>query len=170
MSASVAAPASEPVAKTGMLIRCPVAKVFEALVDPGQTSRFWYAKGSGRLEVGARVSWEWSWYGFTAFAEALEVEPGKRIRFDWMLGPTVLHVEWTLSERAEGTFVESRSWGFKGDTPACVTEQAMDNASGFSFMLAGAKAWLEHGIELQLVRDRHPGAWATAAAAPAASS
>jgi hypothetical protein len=46
----------------------------------------------------------------------------------------------------------------------------MDNASGFSFMLAGAKACLEHGIELQLVRDRHPGAWATAAAAPAASS
>jgi hypothetical protein len=27
---------------------------------------------------------------------------------------------------------------------------------GFTFVLAGLKAWLEHGVELQLVRDRHP--------------
>jgi uncharacterized protein YndB with AHSA1/START domain len=44
-----------PVAKTGMLIRKPVAEVFEAFIDPGVTTKFWFTKGSGRLEVGKQV-------------------------------------------------------------------------------------------------------------------
>ena len=33
-----------------MLIRKPVAEVFEAFVDPDITAKFWFTKGSGRLE------------------------------------------------------------------------------------------------------------------------
>jgi uncharacterized protein YndB with AHSA1/START domain len=43
------------VAKAQMLIRKPVAQVFEALVDPAITSRFWFSKSSGRLEPGKRM-------------------------------------------------------------------------------------------------------------------
>jgi uncharacterized protein YndB with AHSA1/START domain len=53
----------EPVAKAQMLIRKPVAQVFEALVDPSITSRFWFSKSSGRLEAGKRVRWDWEMYG-----------------------------------------------------------------------------------------------------------
>ena len=48
-----------PVAKAQMLIRKPVAQVFEALVDPAITSRYWFSKGSGRLEAGKQVRWDW---------------------------------------------------------------------------------------------------------------
>ena len=41
-----------PVAKAEMLIRRPVTEVFEAFVNPAITSRFWFTKGSGRLEPG----------------------------------------------------------------------------------------------------------------------
>ena len=41
-------------AKAEMLIRKPVAEVFEAFVDPAITSRFWFTRGSGRLEPGSR--------------------------------------------------------------------------------------------------------------------
>ncbi len=37
------------VVKTEMLIRKPVAEVFEAFVDPEVTTKFWFAKSSGRL-------------------------------------------------------------------------------------------------------------------------
>jgi uncharacterized protein YndB with AHSA1/START domain len=50
-------PSMPPVAKAQMLIRKPVAQVFEALVDPAITSRFWFSKGSGRLEAGKHVRW-----------------------------------------------------------------------------------------------------------------
>ena len=51
-----------PVAKAEMLIRKPVAQVFEAFVDPAITSKFWFTKGSGRLEAGKRIRWDWEMY------------------------------------------------------------------------------------------------------------
>ena len=33
-----------------------------------------------------------------------------------------------------------------------VVKKALDSTEGFTFVLAGLKAWLEHGIELNLVR------------------
>jgi uncharacterized protein YndB with AHSA1/START domain len=53
----------DPIAKCGMLIRKPVDQVFEAFVDPAITSRFWFTRGSGRLEAGRRVRWDWEMYG-----------------------------------------------------------------------------------------------------------
>jgi len=38
-----------------MLIRKLVAEVFEAFVDPAITTRFWFTKGSGRLEKGKQI-------------------------------------------------------------------------------------------------------------------
>jgi uncharacterized protein YndB with AHSA1/START domain len=42
-----------------MLIRKPVAEVFEAFVNPDITMKFWFTKSSGRLEAGKQVQWEW---------------------------------------------------------------------------------------------------------------
>jgi uncharacterized protein YndB with AHSA1/START domain len=48
-----------PLMETGMLIRKPAAEVFEAFVNPDITTRFWFTKGSGRLEAGRQVQWDW---------------------------------------------------------------------------------------------------------------
>jgi uncharacterized protein YndB with AHSA1/START domain len=45
----------EIVTKAEMLIRSPVAKVFEAFVEPAITSKFWFGRGSGKLEAGKTV-------------------------------------------------------------------------------------------------------------------
>lgn len=65
---------SEPIAKAEMLIRKPVAEVFEAFLNPAITSRFWFTKSSGRLEAGKRVQWEWEMYGAVADVDVLEIE------------------------------------------------------------------------------------------------
>jgi uncharacterized protein YndB with AHSA1/START domain len=145
-----------PVAQAQMMIRRPVQEVFEALVDPAITSRFWFSKGSGRLESGKHVTWTWEMYGVAAEVDVKEVEENKRILVEWN-GPTnATSVEWTLEALAsDRTFVKVRNWGFKGDPDRMVAE-AIDSTSGFTFLLAGLKAWLEHGIELNLVADRFP--------------
>src|SRR5215203_3103148 len=61
-----------PVARVQMLIRKPVAEVFEALVDPAITSRFWFSKSSGRLEAGQRIRWDWEMYGHHTEVEVKE--------------------------------------------------------------------------------------------------
>jgi uncharacterized protein YndB with AHSA1/START domain len=47
-----------PITKTGMLLRKPVADVFEAFVNPTMTTQFWFTKSSGRLEAGKQVRWD----------------------------------------------------------------------------------------------------------------
>jgi hypothetical protein len=53
----------QPIATAQMLIRRPIAVVFEAFVDPAITARFWFSRGSDRLEAGTRVRWDWDMSG-----------------------------------------------------------------------------------------------------------
>jgi uncharacterized protein YndB with AHSA1/START domain len=140
------------VARAQMLIRKPVAQVFEALADPAVTSRFWFSKGSARLKTGERVRWDWEMYGVFAEVDVKAVEENRRILIEWNGPDNPSLVEWTFEPRGEDkTFVVVKNWGFSGGA-----EEAIDSTGGFSFLLAGLKAFLEHGIELNLVRDHAP--------------
>ena len=47
-----------PTVQAQMLVRQPLYKVFDAFVDPTITTRFWFTRSSGKLEPGARATWE----------------------------------------------------------------------------------------------------------------
>ena len=66
-----------------MLIRKPVAEVFEAFVNPANTSKFWFTKGSGRLEAGTQVTWTWEMYNFSVPVDVKVIEPNVRILVEW---------------------------------------------------------------------------------------
>jgi uncharacterized protein YndB with AHSA1/START domain len=143
-------------AKAAMLIRRPVAEVFEAFVDPAITSQFWFTRGSGRLEPGKQVRWEWEMYKVSADVSVKAVEPNKRILLEWSAYGTPTTVEWIFTPRADGTtFVSITNAGFTGDADV-VTGQVVSSTEGFTLVLAGAKALLEHGVRLNLVADRFP--------------
>jgi len=144
-----------PVAKAEMLIRKPVAQVFEAFVDPAVTSRFWFTKGSARLEAGKTVRWDWEMYGISMEAEVRAVEEDRRILVGWSAyGGT--EIEFLFTPHGPGqTFVSISHRGFKG-TPEEMTDAAIGSTEGFTFVVSGLKAWLEHGIALNLVLDRFP--------------
>jgi uncharacterized protein YndB with AHSA1/START domain len=145
-----------PVMKTGMLIRKPAAVVFRAFVDPTVTTQFWFTKSSGRLEVGRTVQWEWEMYNISIPVTATTIEPHRRLVIDWPAYGGRTTVEWLFEEQPDGTtFVRITESGFSGDGDALVT-QATNSTQGFSLVLAGAKALLEHGIRLNLVADRFP--------------
>ncbi len=140
-----------PIAKTMMLIRRPVAEVFRAFVDPSVTTRFWFTRSTGHLSEGAHATWFWDMYGVSANVQVVEFVQNQRLVVNW---PT--RVEWTFEPRGESaTFVTIISSGFTGTDDEQVA-RAIDSMGGFSFTLAACKAWLEHGIELQIVRDHSP--------------
>ena len=145
-----------PAVTAQMLIRKPAAEVFDAFVDPALTTRFWFTRSSGRLEAGKELLWEWEMYGASAPVKVDALEPDSRIAVRW--GEPPLPVEWQFHERDDGTtLVVVTNSGFQG-TDDEVVAQAMDAMGGFTSMLAGLKAFLEHGIELNLVADHHPDA------------
>lgn len=146
----------ELVARSEILIRRPVAEVFEGFADPAVTTRFWFTKGSARLTEGAELDWTWEMYDFTTRVRVLAIEPNRLIRVIWDTENNPTEVEWRFSERGPGqTWVEVENSGFAGDDDARL-KTVLDSTEGFTLVLAGAKIWLEHGIEPNFVLDRHP--------------
>ena len=75
---------------------------------------------------------------------------------EWSAYGAPTTVEWIFTPRADGTtFVSITNAGFTGDVDA-VTGQVVSSTEGFTLVLAGAKALLEHGVRLNLVADRFP--------------
>jgi uncharacterized protein YndB with AHSA1/START domain len=145
-----------PFTQTGMLIRKPVADVFEALVNPDITAKFWFTKGSGRLEIGKPIRWDWEMYDVSIQVTARAIEPNKRIVIEWpgYSGPTT--VEWKFAPQKDATtFVSVTESGFTGSGDELVKYVA-DSTQGFTLTLAGLKAFLEHGVRLNLTADRYP--------------
>jgi uncharacterized protein YndB with AHSA1/START domain len=129
-----------PVVKAQMLIRTPAADVFEAFVDPDVTTRFWFTHSSGRLEHGRTLTWTWAMYGVSTQVTVKAVEATRRILIAWDDPST--DVEWLFEARSDTQIVA----------------QAIDSMGGFSLVLAGLKALMEHGVELKLVGDHAPDA------------
>ncbi len=145
-----------PVSKTGMLIRKPIAEVFEAFVNPAITSNFWFTHGSDRLQVGKPIRWDWEMYGQSIQVNVKELHPNKRILMAWTTPKGTTVIEWEFISRAPNeTFVGVTHKGFEGDGDECVA-QALESTEGFSLVLAGAKAFLEQNIRLNLIADRYP--------------
>lgn len=147
-------PEEVSISKVDMLIRKPVKEVFEAFIDPSITTKFWFTKSSGRLEVGKRIRWDWEMYGVSAELHVKELEQNNRILIKFDDDTTV---EWIFTPRSEGTFVTIINAGFKG-SPNEIVKQVIDSTGGFTIVLCGLKALLEHNINLNLVSDKFPDA------------
>jgi uncharacterized protein YndB with AHSA1/START domain len=143
------------VVRAEMLIRRPISEVFEAFVDPSITTKFWFTKSSGRLEKGKLIRWDWEMYGVGDEFVVRKLETDRQIMIEWSDGTTT---EWEFTRRTEQeTFVVIQNAGFKGSADE-VTAQAIDSMGGYTMVLCGLKAYLEHGIQLNLVGDKAPDA------------
>ncbi|HZE71786.1 MAG TPA: SRPBCC family protein [Pyrinomonadaceae bacterium] len=145
-----------PIAKAEMLIRKPVAKVFEAFVNPAITSRFWFTKSSGPLQAGQHITWTWEMYNMSIEVDVKEIEANKRILIEWGNYGSMTAVEWLFTPYGnDKTYVTITNSGFQGDGDKVVSD-ALDSKGGFTWVLAGLKAFLEHNIELNAIADAFP--------------
>jgi uncharacterized protein YndB with AHSA1/START domain len=146
----------EPIAKAEMLIRKPPSEVFEAFINPAITTKFWFTKSSGRLETGKRVTWEWEMYRFSVQVEVKTIEQNKRIVVQWPYHGTQTTIEWIFTAYGnDATYVSVTNAGFGGNGDKVVAD-ALESTGGFTWVLAGLKAYLEHGVLLNLIADAYP--------------
>lgn len=142
-------------AEAQMLIRKPVAEVFEALVNPELTKNFWFTKGSGRLEVNKKVTWEWEMYNVTTPVVAREILQNEKIVFVWGDDqPKTVEFKF-VRLRDGGTFVTVSECGY-AKTGDQLLEIIKQSTGGFTTVLDGLKAFLEHNINLNLIADKFP--------------
>ena len=144
-----------PIAKIELLIRKPIAEVFDAFVNPDTITKFWFNRTSGPLQMGESITWYWDLYKASTEVRVLAFEENQRIYFKWDVGsdnPST--VEWIFEDRgSDGTYVRVVHNGFDSNADD-VLDKVVDSTGGFALVLAAAKAYLEHGIELNIVADR----------------
>lgn len=136
-----------------MLIRKPVEDVFEAFINPEVTTNFWFTKSTGRLEEGKTVTWEWEMYGVKNVVKVHQIIPNQLIRTEW--GDPSVNVDYEFKTMENGTLVVIKSYGFS-QAGEDLLKVINDNTGGFTTVLDGCKAYLEHGINLRLIEDKFP--------------
>jgi len=140
--------------ETQMLIRRPAHEVFMAFIDPSITTNFWFTKSSGKLDTGKVITWEWEMYGMSAKIFVKEIVPDKKIIIEW--GDPKTTVEFLFHEmNDQTTYVIIKNYGFD-QTGDELIKAIKDNTGGFTTVLDGLKAYLEHGLKLNLVADKFP--------------
>jgi uncharacterized protein YndB with AHSA1/START domain len=140
--------------KCQMMIRKPIKEVFNAFIDPKITTNFWFTKSSGKLEKGKTVKWEWEMYGHSTEVIVNDIVENKKISIEWDKPSTNVDFEFeTLSESQ--TYITIKHYGFN-NTGEKLIESIKDNTGGFTTVLDGLKAYLEHNINLNLIADKYP--------------
>jgi len=136
-----------------MLIRKPIQEVFEAFINPEITTNFWFTKSTGKLEEGKTITWEWEMYGAKSEVKVLQIIPNQLIKTEWGLFSN--NVDYEFKEMEKGTLVIIKSYGYS-ETGDALLSVINDNTGGFTTVLDGCKAYLEHGINLKLIEDKFP--------------
>ncbi|MGX5689157.1 SRPBCC family protein [Arcticibacter tournemirensis] len=143
-----------PVVETQMLIRKPVRQVFQAFIEPSVTRKFWFTKSSGPLEAGKTVRWDWEMYGVSTNVLTHEIVQDKLISTEW--GEPATNVDYEFTALTDDTtYVVIKNYGFNlsGDD---LIKALIDNTGGFTTVLDGLKAYLEHNLQLNLIADKFP--------------
>ena len=118
------------------------------------STNFWFTKSSGHLEEGKTIAWEWEMYGASGKVFVKEIILNKKILLEWGEPATTVEVEFTALTESS-TYVTIKNHGFK-ETDNDLIEVIKDSTGGFTTVLDGLKAYLEHGIKLNLIEDKFP--------------
>ena len=141
-------------AEAQMLIRKPIEEVFEAFINPAITKNFWFTKSSGKLEVDKKITWSWEMYNVSTTVVAKEILQNQKIVFEWDNPAKTVEINFKELDD-DSTFVTVSESGYdkKGDELIAVIKDA---TGGFTTVLDGLKAFLEHRINLNLIADKFP--------------
>nr|WP_174505726.1 SRPBCC domain-containing protein [Acinetobacter sp. Marseille-Q1620] len=143
-----------PVIETQMLIRKPVKEVFNAFIEPKVTTKFWFSRSTGKLEQGKSVKWTWDKYLVETEVTVLSIVENKLIQIVW--GEPKTTVDFIFEKISEHeTYLKIRNYDipFQGSE---LIAFIMNNTGGFTTVLDALKAYLEYGLELNLVNDKFP--------------
>jgi uncharacterized protein YndB with AHSA1/START domain len=139
--------------KARIRIRRPPSAVFTAFADASAMSTFWFTRRDHGLREGESVQW-FIGSGKDAVPFAVRVKELKRpgrIVIEWENGGEDTQVAWSIEGTAGGdTIVTIEESGFTGSRESII-ERALASTAGFNQVIVAAKAFVEHGVALNVV-------------------
>ena len=143
-------------AKARIRIQRPPAEVFAAFADAEKMSKFWFTRRDNGLAEGETSTWCLG-AGPDAYAfdvHVREVREPEKIVIEWEgLDGRLTAVAWKFEATGDGdTILTIEETGFTGDNDSIVAK-VVDSTCGFNQVIIAAKAYIEHGIALNVVAD-----------------
>ena len=135
-----------------VFIAAPRERIFEALTNPTQATRWWGQHDRFQFRefnLDARVGGRWSSSGssvnmgtFNVEGKILEFDPPRRLAYTWLSTwmPKDTKVLWELEAKDGGTLVKLTHTGFAGDV-----DSAKNHTTGWSSVLGWLQAYVEKG-------------------------
>jgi uncharacterized protein YndB with AHSA1/START domain len=134
--------------KVALQIIKPVNEVFEAIIDPAQMSNYFISKGSGKLEEGKQIIWQFPEFNMSFPIRVGKIEENKYISFYWEMDSIELFVEMTLTTSPGNSTVVTVTEKSRKNDEAGI-KWLKGNTEGWANFLACLKAWLEYGVHLR---------------------
>ena len=140
--------------ETQMMIRQPVSSVFQAFIDPEITSKFWFSSSTAKLEQGHTVIWTWEKYQVSTKVTVTNIIANELIQIQWGEPSTTVDFKFeALNESQTYLTIHNYNIPLQGEE---LIAFIIDSTGGFTTVLDGLKAYLEHGLQLDLVQDKFP--------------
>jgi uncharacterized protein YndB with AHSA1/START domain len=81
----------------------PSEHLLDWLKQPARsiTTKFWFTRSSGRLEIGKQIRWDWEMYGASSQVTVKAIEENKRILIEWSGYGTSTRVEWLFTPKSD---------------------------------------------------------------------
>lgn len=125
-----------------MVLPAPPQRVWRALTQADQLSKWFGTGASVDLRVGGRISFEWEQFADQAPGEIEEIDEPRRFVFRWhpfghmkdvQVDPSLrTRVEFDLEPHDEGTKIRVRETGFASLPEAIAARSHEDNAGGWT--------------------------------------
>lgn len=134
--------------ETSIQIQKPPREVFDAIIDPSKMSGYFISRGSGILEEGKQIMWQFPEFELEFPIRVSGIEKDKYVSFYWEVEGKDLLVEINLTPRgSESTLVRITEKSMQCDEAGLKWLQG--NTQGWANFLACLKAYLEYGINLR---------------------
>lgn len=134
--------------KTKIRIQKSPHDVYDAVVDPKKMSNYFISKGSGRMETGKELIWNFPEFDMDVPVRVDTTKADQYISFYWDVKDNVHLVEITLeADGGNATIVTVTEKQENNDEDGI--RWLMGNTEGWANFLACLKAYLEYDINLR---------------------
>jgi uncharacterized protein YndB with AHSA1/START domain len=134
--------------KTALQILKPANEVFNAIINPEEMSNYFISKGSGKMEPGEIIIWQFPEFNADFPVRVGKIEKNKYISFFWDMDGFELFVEMVLTPRPDNSTLVTITEKSRENDEAGI-KWLKGNTEGWANFLACLKAWLEYGINLR---------------------
>jgi|ERR1035437_3346563 uncharacterized protein YndB with AHSA1/START domain len=134
--------------KTAIQIQKPVHEVFEAIINPAKMSNYFISKGSGKMEEGKTIIWQFPEFEQDFPIRVVKTDLDAYISYYWKIDDQDLLVEITLHPINNIQTIVTVTEKSRENDEAGIN-WLKGNTEGWANFLACLKAYLEYGINLR---------------------